>query len=160
MTYKLLTGRLVVLAAFLCLISGLVRSEEDVVRGSLEKAAEAGFSEMERRIIKEYLGQTDNKEPGKSEQVKGKKKNKQGLPPGLARKDELPPGLARQLKKNGTLPLGLAKRDLPDNLKDRLPAPPEGYERSIVEDATVVLVEKATGRIADIITDIIINNKK
>jgi hypothetical protein len=121
---------------------------------TLEKATGAAFSELERRVIREYL---DKYGPGgAAEHEYGKtgkdKKARQGLPPGLARKKSLPPGLAGQLQKNGTLPPGLAKRDLPDDLRGRLPPAPEGYERSLLEDATVVLIEKATGRIADIIS--------
>ncbi|MGH8247535.1 MAG: hypothetical protein ACREUU_14010, partial [Gammaproteobacteria bacterium] len=56
-------------------------------------------------------------------------------------------------------PPGLAKRDLPKDLEKELPPPPEGYERRIVDDvdqAVVVLVEKATGKVADIIKHIAI----
>lgn len=133
------------------------QAEDKMAKGSLEKAAGAGFSELERRLIKEYLGEYGMGSEKDPEAGKGKKrsKGKKGLPPGLANKDRLPPGLEKQLQKNGTLPPGLAKRDLPNDLQSRLPPVPKGYERSIIEDATVVLVEKATGRIADIITDVV-----
>ena len=79
------------------------------------------------------------------------------MPPGLAKKEKLPPGLAKQLEKNGTLPPGLAKRNLPADLESELPDPVEGLERTIVDNA-VVLVEKATGRIIDIIQDVVTGN--
>ena len=39
------------------------------------------------------------------------------MPPGLAKKKSLPSGLQKQLEKNGTLPPGLAKRELPYDLE-------------------------------------------
>jgi len=76
---------------------------------------------------------------------KGKNKNKQ-MPPGLAKRKELPPGLA----KRHTLPPGLQVRELPADLARKLPEPEKGLER-IIADGSVVLIEKATGRILDII---------
>ena len=78
------------------------------------------------------------------------------MPPGLARKDKLPPGLAMQLQKNGTLPPGLANKNLPADLEKQLPPPPAGYERRVIEDAAIVLVEKATGKIADVMKDVVL----
>ncbi len=77
------------------------------------------------------------------------KKGRGGMPPGLAIKDKLPPDLAKQLQENGSLPPGLAKRNLPSDVEKQLPLVPEGYKRQIVEDAAVVLVYKATGKIID-----------
>jgi hypothetical protein len=90
-----------------------------------------------------------------SGKTKSKKSGKE-LPPGLAKKDRLPPGLEQQLQRNGTLPPGLAKKGLPPDLERQLPPPPDGYERQIVEDAAIVLVHKATGKIADVVTDVVI----
>ena len=135
---------------------------EDTTTSALEKAVDAGFSELERDLIgkyyqghqtsKSYSDEDRDRERETKEKTKNKK-SKKGLPPGLAKRDELPPGLAKQLQKNGTLPPGLAKRSLPADLEKQLPPPPKGYERQIIEDATVVLVNKATGKIADIIYD-------
>ncbi len=86
----------------------------------------------------------DKKNKGKGKD-KGKNKKKK-MPPGLAERDELPPGLA----KRHTLPPGLAVRELPEELENQLPPTPEGSER-IIADENVVLIEKATGRILDII---------
>ena len=91
-----------------------------------------------------------NKNKNKGKGGKGKKK---GLPPGLAKKDSLPPGLAKQLERNGTLPPGLAKRDLPYDLERQLPALDNRYERVIV-DQDVVLVNRATGAILDILRNV------
>lgn len=143
----------------LCVYLAPVVMADNIGTAALEKAVDAGFSELERDLIGKYYqghqtSKSDHDEDGMT-QSKGKKskKSKKGLPPGLARKDKLPPGLEKQLQKNGTLPPGLAKRSLPADLERRLPPPPRGYERQIVEDATVVLVNKATGKIADIIYD-------
>lgn len=144
------------------LIPGPVVMAGNVAENAIEKAVEAGFSELEKEIIGKYYknerqsqDEEVEKSAKKSKKPKGKK-SKKSLPPGLAKKDELPPGLQKQLEKNGTLPPGLAKRDLPSSLEKELPPPPEGYERQVVEDAAVVLVNKVTGKIADVITDAII----
>jgi len=76
------------------------------------------------------------------------------MPPGLAKRGSLPPGLQKQLERNGTLPPGLAKRDLPDDLKSKLPPVPEGLER-VIADESVVLIEKATGKILDVIQGVL-----
>jgi len=86
-------------------------------------------------------------------QNKGKGKNKQ-LPPGLAKKEKLPPGLQKQIERGGTLPPGLAKRQLPDDLEDRLGPPAAGTERVIV-DTDVILIEKGTEVILDVIKDVL-----
>ena len=130
------------------------------------------FKEVEKRVIKEFFGEQtaktskqdddDDKSGGKKKKKKGKKAKKgkgkgKGMPPGLAKKDELPPGLQKQLEKNGTLPPGLAKKDLPTELESKLPAVPSGLERIIAGD-DVVLLEKATGKILDVIQGVLTGN--
>jgi len=124
------------------------------------------FDAIEKRVIREVLGgasedtdaTTDDAGKGKGE--KGKKKDKGDksksakgksgqLPPGLAKRGELPPGLQR----GGALPPGLAKRSLPQSLEAQLPALPDGIERVIVDD-NVVLMEKATNKVLDILVDV------
>ena len=97
-----------------------------------------------------------NKGKGKKDKAdKGKGKGKsKGLPPGLAKRDTLPPGLQRQLEKNGRLPAGLAKRDLPSDLSAKLPKRDNSQEVTVVED-DVVLVDKATGVILDVLNDVV-----
>ena len=82
-------------------------------------------------------------------------KSVQGLPPGLAKREQLPPGLQRQLKRNGTLPPGLQKQiqPLPGKLADRLPELPVGM-RCIVLAGNVILLEEKTARIIDLIADV------
>lgn len=98
---------------------------------------------------------------GEDENVKGKKKKKKNkggdLPPGLAKRDTLPPGLARHLEKYGTLPRGLELRGLPDSLEARLPDLGPGRKRVVVDD-DVLLIETATGKVLDILIDVIGGN--
>jgi hypothetical protein len=86
----------------------------------------------------------------------GDKRNLEGLPPGLAKREELPPGLERHLERNGTLPPGLQKRiqPLPRTLEIKLPKLPEGIRRVIVVGA-VILLDVRTSKIIDIIKDVV-----
>jgi hypothetical protein len=124
-----------------------------VVDAAIGGAIEAGFSELERQLIGEFYGRDGDR--NSSSAKKQARQGKGGMPGGQAGRGKLPPGLAQQLHKNGTLPPGLAKRALPGELQQQLPPLRAGYERQIIEDATIVLVETATGRIVDIITDAI-----
>jgi hypothetical protein len=102
----------------------------------------AYFLPEERRIIENYY-----RSGGPSK----------GLPPGLAKRGgKLPPGLQKHLDKNGTLPPGLQKRlePLPQDLDARLPRLPDYWERVILE-RDVILVDRRTNRILDIIENII-----
>ena len=81
--------------------------------------------------------------------------NLNGLPPGLAKREQLPPGLQRQLARNGKLPPGLEKKlePLPPALEVSLPKLPSGHRR-IVIGGNVILLDETTSFIVDIITDI------
>lgn len=119
---------------------------DEVTRAAIE-----GFYDE----VKRAAGVADDSDAASAKGQKGGGKKQGGLPPGLARKENLPPGLERQLQKNGTLPPGLARRDLPPDLASRLPSTPSDLERIIV-DTNVLLVEKATGVILDIIRDVVV----
>ncbi len=116
------------------------------------------FKEVEKRLIREYYGGKNHdrdddgkshaKKRGKGKHGKKSKNRKGGLPPGLAKRKHLPPGLAKRKQ----LPPGLAKRGLPGDLNDALPPPPRGTERVII-DNNVVLIQKATGIVLDILLD-------
>lgn len=82
----------------------------------------------------------------RSNQKHSGKHGRDGLPPGLAKKEHLPPGLA----KRETLPPGLAKQALPGDLEGKLAKPAADRERAVVGD-DVVLIEKTTGVILDIL---------
>lgn len=140
------------------------------------------FKEIEKRAIEEFFGKraakaAEGDDGGKKGEKKKKKKAKkskgkgqgkarkskgkgrgQGLPPGLAKRESLPPGLQKRLEKHGSLPPGLAKRNLPADLESKLPEPPPGLERIIAGD-DVVLLEKATGKILDVIEGVLRGNK-
>lgn len=116
---------------------------------AIEDVIERVFGMKEKAIIKEYFGRKETRNV--HHQKKGKSKE---FPPGLAKKKTLPPGLAKHLEKNGVLPPGLAKRDLPEDLRNRLPESRKGTHRVIV-DNDVVLIEKGTEIILDILKDIV-----
>ena len=87
---------------------------------------------------------------------RGKKGNSKGLPPGLAKRGgNLPPGLQKHLQKNGQLPPGLQKRlePLPVDLDRRLPRLPDYWERLVLE-RDVILIDRRSNRILDIIEDV------
>ena len=104
--------------------------ERDAVQGR-------AFGKEHQKKIRDYFGNSANLE---------------GLPPGLAKREELPPGLQRHLERNGTLPPGLQKRlqPLPQSLEAQLPKTPEGVVRGVIGDK-VVLVEQKTAKILDIV---------
>ena len=123
-----------------CAVAGLVKQSSaraDVTRP-------AYFLAEERRIIEHYYRG-------------GKKGKRKGLPPGLAKRGGLlPPGLQKHLEKNGRLPPGLQKRldPLPVDLDRQLPGLPDYWERVIFE-RDVILIDRRTNRILDIIEDVI-----
>ena len=132
------------------------------------KIADIVFSELEKQIMEEFFGNRGGREiramgehedRRKSTFKKAKKRknkgNKRGLPPGLAKQRRLPPGLARQLERKGTLPPGLAKRDLPRRLDASLPEVWPGTERKIVGN-DVVLLEKGTELVLDVLRGVVL----
>lgn len=127
------------------------------IDAAVRGATDAVFTEAERQIINRYFSDrpySNNEEYSSGKKHKSKGKKSKGMPPGLAKKKQLPPGLQKQLEKNGTLPPGLAKRNLPHDLQSQLPPVANGMER-VIADAHVLLVDKASGVISDIIKDIV-----
>jgi hypothetical protein len=82
--------------------------------------------------------------------------NRNGLPPGLAKRDRLPPGLERQLQKNGTLPPGLQKKlqPLPRDLERRMRLLPTGYRRVVIA-GNVIMMNERTAVIYDMVRNVI-----
>jgi Ni/Co efflux regulator RcnB len=118
-----------------------------------ERIVDKLFTELEKQTIERYYRDRFGKETDPKDKKKSKgKKDHKGLPPGLAKRETLPPGLAQQLQRNGRLPPGLDKRDLPDDLRAMLPKRLPGHRRVIV-DNDVLLIEEATGLILDILED-------
>jgi hypothetical protein len=97
------------------------------------------FTRRERVLISDWFGS-----------------NRNGLPPGLAKRDRLPPGLEKQLRERGTLPPGLQKkvRPLPYDLERQLRRLPSGYRR-VALGGNVILMEEKTALIYDILRDVI-----
>jgi Ni/Co efflux regulator RcnB len=151
-----------ILLSVLLLVSAPGIVVGDVVKDIAKKAAEAAFSEAERQAIEKYYEVTapirgkeyemdhDDEDDADGNKRSGGKKKDKGKGKGKNKRKELPKGIAKKLERGGTLPPGMAKRGLPDNLEKQLPSAPKGYER-IVSDGQVVLADIATGVISDII---------
>ncbi|MBT5414242.1 MAG: hypothetical protein HOK81_06540 [Rhodospirillaceae bacterium] len=83
------------------------------------------------------------------EEDDGKKKSKDGLPPGLAKRRTLPPGLAKQVEETGSLPPGLQKR-LTGDLDERF----RGYDFGI-DGKRLIVTDEKTGKVLDVIEDVL-----
>ncbi len=77
----------------------------------------------------------------------------QGLPPGLAKRQDLPPGLQKHIERTGRLPPGLEKRELPGDLRALLPIRSGQDYRVVGND--IVLIEIATELILDVMKDVL-----
>jgi hypothetical protein len=93
--------------------------------------ADVVFSEIERRLIREYYVQ---RAPA-------------------AGQDSLPPGIRKKLARGKPLPPGIAKRMLPSDLDARLPVRAGAVRQVIGSD--VVLIAVATNIVLDILFDVI-----
>ena len=129
-----------IIAAFLALALGLATWTPTAGAGGI------GFSLDEKEIISAFFGVGGKQDKG-GKGGKGGKGDKGGKGKGGK---GLPPGLAM----NGKMPPGIAKRQLPATLLGKLPKPPKGFERVIV-DNDILLIEIATEIIHDVITDIV-----
>ena len=103
-------------------------------------AVSGGFGKDEARIIIDWFHDSNNLN---------------GLPPGLAKREELPPGLQRQLVRNGRLPPGLEAKiqPLPTVLVAKLPPLPDNRTRVII-GGNVILLDKTTSLIVDVLVGI------
>ena len=135
-----------------CLLAAIPVHAEDAVKAVAKAGVSAAFNELEKQTIYKYFGEhqeayhehevVEDEGDGRGGKSKHKKKG-------------LPPGIAKKLARGGTMPPGIAKQYLPNDLDRQLPPVPQGYERSIVGN-DVLLVEINTGKIADIITDAVL----
>lgn len=115
-----------------------------------DRQSGAVFDEVQKRLIRDYYdpsGKTKGKGHDKPKGGGGERGKSASLPPGLERQGSLPPGLA---KKGQALPSGIAKRDLPAALEQRLARPARGTQRLIAGD-DMVLVESTTGIVLDLL---------
>ncbi|WP_258548445.1 hypothetical protein [Thalassospira xiamenensis] len=99
-----------------------------------EIAQSGGFSQEERRIIYDVLDAVDRNIGDDENRGKGGKSKDNG-------KDGLPPGIA--------------KRDLPADFQSRLPYRSDAIRQIVGND--VVLIEKGTDIILDVIRDVVRN---
>ncbi|MCC6368974.1 MAG: hypothetical protein IT165_36085 [Bryobacterales bacterium] len=101
--------------------------------GRSPATVEFGFTAGDRRVLHDYFA------PGR-----------QGLPPGLAKRERLPPGLEKQLRRNGQLPPGLQKKivALPPDLSGRL-SPLCGECRRGVVGRLAIIWNSRSGLIID-----------
>lgn len=127
---------------------------EEAAKAVVSAGVKASFDELERQMIYKYFGAHQESSQAHEQEYedegghgKGNKHKKKGLPPGISKK----------LARGGTMPPGIAKKFLPNDLEKQLPPAPQGYERRMV-DNDIVLVEINTGKIADIITDAILGD--
>lgn len=127
--YHLITPALIALL----LITGSQNAAAD------EIAIQVVFTDNEIAIIHDYY-----RRPHAIS--KHRRKNKKGLPLGIA----------KNLQRGQSLPPGIAKKYLPEDLQSALPPAPDGYER-IILDGKIVLIEIATQVVRDILTDIVIS---
>lgn len=150
----------------LTIILALTLITQTALAGAVAEFGKAVFSEIERQLIRDYYREKyraidrdrhdgyrdsdydhdggDHKKHNQKKKGKGKHSSGPGNPQGL------PPGIAKKLARGGSLPLGIAKKNLPADLDSRLPPLRDGYKRMEV-DGRVVLVEAASNTIVDII---------
>lgn len=140
----------IVLVIALSIVSHIAWAEGDATTAVVKAGVNAAFEEFEKQMIYKYFDEhpyhssttSDMDDEGHGKKDKGKKKG-------------LPPGIQKKLERGGTMPPGIAKNYLPNDLVSQLPPPPHGYDREIVGN-DVLLVNKATGYIADVISDAIL----
>ena len=142
----------------LALLAGMAAPPAVMVASAQsQSAADAVFNEIEKRLIRDFFGvKVPKTNEGKGKKDKSAKQGKSGeMPPGLAKRDSLPPGLQKHLERDGKLPPGLEKRNLPPDLEGKL-RKRKGQDRVIVGN-DVVLIERATGLVLDILIDVLTN---
>ena len=121
-----------------------------------QQVLDIAFSEIERKMIGDYYARIRADQERQAARTQVNQGRGLAAPPGLAKRDALPPGLQKHLDKHGTLPPGLAKKALPNDLDRLLPRPAYGTERVII-DSDVLLVQVGTGLILDILVDALIH---
>lgn len=124
-----------------------VRTSGSVVLQDENVRVAVVFTDQDRQRIREFY------QARQQHRQRGNGPHKNGLPPGLAKREQLPPGLQKQVARNGTLPPGLQTRSLPPELERQLSPVPKGYVRVEV-GADVVLMDGNTRVVIDVIKDL------
>jgi hypothetical protein len=105
-----------------------------VIQDGNKSTVEVGINARDRVLIEDYY-------------TERKKKNKKGLPPGLAKRGgELPPGLAKRT----TLPPGLQGEPLPAELERQLMSLPTNYMRVRIHQ-DIVLLDRRSRAVLDVV---------
>ena len=145
---------LALVSAMACMAISPQHGIADPVTDSVKDLGKAVFSEVERKIIRDYYerrtGAIQNDGGARESGEKQGKKSKPGKGKGKEKLKGLPPGIAKKLERGGTLPPGIAKQRLPNDLEGRLPPVRDGYERVVV-DGKAALVDIASQEIVDLI---------
>ena len=80
-------------------------------------------------------------------------RNRAGLPSIFANAKPLPPGIANKIARGGSMPPGITKKFLPNNLLAQLPA--RSGQQWIVAGTDIVLIEAATNLIVDVLKKVL-----
>lgn len=111
----------------------VVTTTDDATDRATKKVVDVLLGDEEKETIRNYY----KKNPEASGKVK-----------------ELPPGIRKKIARGGTMPPGIAKQVLPDGLHRQLPQR-DGYDYNVV-GSDVVLVDKATDVIVDVLSDVLL----
>ncbi len=124
----------------------------DVERNIIQRYFDTRPRSTEGTMTRSDMQQGDRTQARSTEGRSGTSKDK-GKGKGQAQdrgEKEMPRGISKKLERGGTLPPGIKKTRMPADLARELPRRPANQELTIVED-NVVLLEKTTGRILDIV---------
>lgn len=114
------------------------------------------LGQVERQIILRYYQQLADEQYG-GHSHRAEHGHGHGHHVAHGHNGRLPPGIARNLERGKPLPPGIAAHRLPDSLQTRLPPPPKGYQR-VVLDGRVLLIDIATRVIRDKLEDVLIRD--
>ena len=104
---------------------------EDAVTGTLKEMGETFFSEVERRVIRDYyqekFGEREHSRYYSVDDSEDRHKNKHQKHKAKGQPHGLLPRIAKKVARGGELPPGIAKKHLPQELESQLPPAPAGY---------------------------------
>lgn len=134
--------------------SNKANGKADKAKGNKAQSGDKAAEKTSQQIVDTLISATERAIIG--DYIRDARTSGQGLPPGLAKREQLPPGLQKHIERDGTLPPGLAKRGLPNDLLSRLPRRPAGQDYRVVGD-DVVLIDTATRVILDVMKGVLGN---
>lgn len=124
-----------------------------------------GFYNREIEIIRDYFFEAEEYERGKKKgrkKGKGHKKNKNKyadhdrryMSEKVKKRKGLPPGIMKQIREGKRIPDEVSRYPLPDYLRTRLPVPPRGTRRVLVNN-DILLIRTGTNLVLDIIENVL-----